>query len=155
MSLEGNRCANCGARMRLVNVTKINTFRTPEASQYDVSVSRRNGGNFVQSSSRELLCTCCGYRIPAGKAKAVKPKKEKKVKETVREKETTQKDTSRKAIEKRNDRIIFWIKLLMFLAVVAVTAYFVYQYRDVIMGYYNQIMDIVNKVTSFVDRFKK
>ncbi len=69
MARKSSRCANCGARMRLVNVTKIDTYRTPEACQYDMSVSGRALGEVAKTSSRELLCTCCGYRAPASETK--------------------------------------------------------------------------------------
>ena len=80
MVYKGSRCANCGARMRLVKVTKINTFRTPEACQYDLSVSGRALGEVTKASSRELLCTCCGYRAPAIETKkAIKKRKKRGV----------------------------------------------------------------------------
>ena len=41
--LADNRCPVCGGKMRLVNVTWVNTFQAPEADQYDRSVSRRRG----------------------------------------------------------------------------------------------------------------
>ena len=69
MARKTSRCANCGARMRLVKVTKIDTYRTPEACQYDMSVSGRALGEITKASSRELLCTCCGYRAPASESK--------------------------------------------------------------------------------------
>ena len=149
MSLDGNRCINCGARMKLVNVTRINTFRTPEASQYDLSVARRHGAAPIQSSSRELLCTCCGYRLPAGMAKTLKPVKEKKVKEKA------QKDTSKKDVEKKKDRTAFWVKLFIFLAIVAVAAYFAYKYRGTIMEYYGKFMGLLDKARGFIDKFRK
>ena len=151
MSLEGNRCANCGAKMRLVNVTRINTFRTPEASQYDLSLSHRKAGGIVQSSSREYLCNCCGYRIPAEAAKAVKIAKEKKVKE---KKEKVKKQTTPEAAEKKKERIIGWIKFFIFLAVVAVCAYFAYKYRDTITNYYHQFMDLLGKVKELIDKIR-
>ena len=72
MARKSTRCANCGAKMRLVNVTKIDTYRTPEACQYDMSVTGRVPGEAAKTSYRELLCTCCGYRAPAGEAKKAK-----------------------------------------------------------------------------------
>ena len=51
MGLDGIRCVNCGAKMKLVNVTRINTFRAPEARQYDVSVSFRKAGSGINQSS--------------------------------------------------------------------------------------------------------
>ena len=144
MSLDGNRCINCGAKMKLVNVTRINTFRSPEASQYDVSVSHRKAGGLIQSSSRELLCTCCGYRIPAEMAKAVKVKKAKKQK--------AQKETTTKSAEKKKNNTAFWVKLFIFLVIVALGAYFIYTYRETIMGYWDKLMGIVDKVKGIVDK---
>ena len=67
MSRENeNRCPNCGGRMRLVNVTRINKFQAPEASLYDSSVTRRKTllGNLPKLTTQELMCFCCGHRIP-------------------------------------------------------------------------------------------
>ena len=72
MARKSTRCANCGAKMRLVTVTKIDTYRTPEACQYDMSVTGRVPGEAAKTSYRELLCTCCGYRAPAGETKKAK-----------------------------------------------------------------------------------
>ena len=72
MARKSTRCENCGAKMRLVTVTKIDTYRTPEACQYDMSVTGRVPGEAAKTSYRELLCTCCGYRAPAGEAKKAK-----------------------------------------------------------------------------------
>lgn len=72
MARKSTRCANCGAKMRLVTATKIDTYRTPEACQYDMSVTGRVPGEAAKTSYRELLCTCCGYRAPAGEAKKAK-----------------------------------------------------------------------------------
>lgn len=146
MSLDGNRCVNCGARMKLVNVTRINTFRAPEASQYDVSVSHRKAGSFIQPSVREYLCTCCGYRIPAEAAKVVKEKRKAKGKTQSAQTEATKKS------EKKKGRVGFWIKLLIFLVIVAVIAYFAYQYKDTIMAYWDKFMGIVDKAKGFIDK---
>lgn len=161
MSFDGNRCANCGARMRLVNSTKINTFLTPEASQYDLSVSRRKTKSVIPASTRELFCTCCGYRIPAGAVKIAKPAKEKEVKEKKAQNTTTKEVVVQKTVVKKRMHVFFWIKLFIFLAIVAAGAYFVYTYRETILNYWNQLMNLVDQVInigetakSFVENIK-
>ena len=154
MSFDGNRCINCGAKMKLVNVTRINTFRTPEAGQYDIGVARRQGGNAIQSSSRELLCTCCGFRIPADMAKTLKPAKKKQEKVEKAEKAEKAEKTTKKAGGKKKNRAVFWIKLAIFLAVVAVCAYFAYQYKDTIVEYWGKFMDLLDKAKGLLGKAK-
>lgn len=110
MVYKGSRCANCGAKMRLVKVTKINTFRTPEACQYDLSVSGRALGEVTKASSRELLCTCCGYRAPAIETK--------------------------KAIKKRKKRI--GLKIIICLIAAAIVAFVIYKFGDTIGAFFAQ-----------------
>jgi hypothetical protein len=159
MSLDGNRCINCGAKMKLVHVTRINTFRTPEAGQYDISVSRRQGGSFIQSSSRELLCTCCGFRIPADAAKTLKPAKEKQevVKKEKAEKpekvEKVEKVVTKKIVKKRFG-MAFWIKLAIFLAVLAVCAYFAYEHKDTLLEYWDKFKGLLDKAKDLLVKAK-
>ena len=84
-----NRCGVCGGRMRLVNVTWINNFQTPEASLYDSSISSRSVVPVgARTSAQELMCTCCGLRAPLGYANPVSvEKKAKKVKEPLTKKQ--------------------------------------------------------------------
>ena len=152
MGLDGIRCVNCGAKMKLVNVTRINTFRAPEARQYDVSVSFRKAGSGInQSSSREYLCTCCGYRLPAGAAKMVKEAK--KAEEKV-EKEVE------KAVEKKSGKkagkvnVALIIKLVIFLAIVAAAAFLAYKYRDTIMVYWEKLKELPDKAMGLIEKAK-
>ena len=134
-----NRCGVCGGRMRLVNVTWINNFHTPEASLYDSSVSSRSAVPAgARTSAQELMCTCCGLRAPVGYTApgAVVAKKEKKVKEPL----------TKKQLKKRKQRIKNIIKLLVFLAILAVAAYFAYKYRSRIMPYAYKAWDLLKKV---------
>ena len=108
MVYKGSRCANCGARMRLVKVTNINTFRTPEACQYDLSVSGRALGEVTKTSSRELLCTCCGYRAPVAETKKVIKKKKKRTA----------------------------LKVILCLIAAAIVAFVVYQFGDAIGAFF-------------------
>ena len=74
-----NRCGVCGGRMRLVNVTWINNFQTPEASLYDSSISSRSVVPVgARTSAQELMCTCCGLRAPLGYANPVSVEKKAK-----------------------------------------------------------------------------
>lgn len=137
---NGIRCANCGGRMRLVNVTRINKFQTPEASQYDISVSYRKAmlGDVFRSTVQEMMCTCCGQRAPLSirkPAKAGKPAKVEKAKK-VKEKK------SKKERKAKRKRIVGFIKFLIFLAVVAVAAYFAYQYQDVLNTAFGQLQGL-------------
>ncbi len=111
MARKSTRCANCGAKMRLVNVTKIDTYRTPEACQYDMSVTGRVPGEAAKTSYRELLCTCCGYRAPAGEAKKAKRAYKKK---------------NRKAGKKRVGLVIFLVLVLLAIAACVL----LYVFRD-------------------------
>ncbi len=142
-----NRCPVCGGRMRLVNVTWVNTFRTPEASQYDLSVSNRKAlfGATPASSSQEMMCFSCSRRSPIANGKVEKVKKEKKVKK--------QEDKEEK--KKKKNYIGSLIGWLIFLVFLAVTAYFVYKYRDVINGYINKIVELFYKVKDFIAKFQK
>ena len=154
--MSDSRCPICGGKMRLVNVTHTNTFCAPEASQYDLSVSRRKTKSVIPASTRELFCTCCGYRIPAGAAKMAKPEKEKKVKERKPQNTTatTKEVVVQKTVVKKRQSVFFWIKLFIFLAIVAAGAYFVYSYRETILNYWNQLMILVDKVMNFVETAK-
>ena len=156
MSFDGNRCINCGAKMKLVHVTRINTFRTPEAGQYDISVSRRQGGSAIQSSSRELLCTCCGFRIPADMAKTLKPAKEKQEvvkKEKAEKTEKVEKVVTKKVV-KKSFGMAFWIKLAISLAILAVCAYFAYQDKDTLLEYWDKFKDLLGKAKDLLLKAK-
>ena len=147
---SGKRCANCGGRMRLVNVTWINKFQTPEASQYDRSVSYRKAmlGDVFRTSAQEMMCTCCGQRAPIsiGKsAKAGKPVKAKKTAKVKKEKKTKEKK-SRKERRARRKCIIGFIKFLVFLIIVAIIAYFAYQNQEVLNTAFEQVKNILEKL---------
>ena len=142
-----NRCPICGGRMRLVNVTWINTFQTPEAAQYDLSVSRRKAlrKKVAPVSSQEMMCSSCCRRSPIADEKGKPTKAAKKVKKEIK------KDKNIKKKKKKNvGRIIRWI---FFLAVVAVIAYFAYKYSDVIGEYANKAVELFNTVKDFITKF--
>ena len=139
----GNRCANCGGRMRLVNVTWINKFQTPEASLYDSGVSNRKAklGIVPKLSAQEMMCTCCGQRTPilGGKSKKVKPEKVK----------PERKNNKKKRKSKKNG-IVSFIKFLIFLAAIAAIAYFAYQYKDILIGYWEPLAGVFAKVEELI-----
>lgn len=145
---SGNRCANCGGRMRLVNVTWVNRFQTPEASQYDSSVSRRKAllGNMPKLSAQEMMCTCCGQRTPLLSGKPAKVKKEKVKNDNKNTKK--QRKTKKKGV-------VRFIRFLIFLAIVAVAAYFAYQYKDVLIGYWAPLADVFAKVEELIAFIQK
>ena len=130
--MSDSRCPICGGRMRLVNVTRVNTFRTPEASLYDLSVSNRNTmfGNTSTSSSQELMCSSCSNRSPLENG--------------------TFMATGRK---KRKGAIIGWI---IFIVVLIVAGVFAYIYRDMLGGVLQSLGDMLNNAkNNIVNLFKK
>ncbi len=148
MSLDGSRCINCGGRMKFVKVTRVNTFRTPEAAQYDLSVSRRNFGSFGKASSHEYLCTCCGFRMPAEVAKSAKAEK------AVKTREKANKETTKNAGEKKKVNVKFWIKLAIILILIAACAFLAYKYKDTIMNYWDKLMGLVDKAKGILVKIK-
>ena len=145
----GNRCLNCGGRMRLVNVTWINRFQTPEASLYDSSVSRRKAklGIKPRLSAQEMMCTCCGQRTPILGGKTQKAKKVKK------EKVKNESKNNKKQRKANKKGIVRFIKFLIFLAIVAAAVYFAYQYKDVLIGYWEPLTGVfaaIDELIAFV-----
>lgn len=140
-----NRCPICGGKMRLVNVTWVNTFRTPEANQYDLSVSNRKAmlGNAAMSSSHEMMCSNCCRRSPVENPNAKDVKKAKRAAKK-----------AAKAERKKSHvgAIIGWI---IFLIILVVTVYFVYKYRDVLNGYIAKIGELFNKAKELIGKFQK
>ena len=141
---SGTRCPNCGGRMRLVNVTWINKFQTPEASQYDLSVSRRQ--KKAESSAQQLMCTCCAQRTPITVGKAEKRAKIKngKVKKVAAKKE------SKKAKRAKKTGVVRFIKFLIFLAIVAAAVYFAYSYKDTLLGLWAPLADVFQKIDELI-----
>ena len=156
---SGKRCANCGGRMRLVNVTWINRFQAPEASLYDSSVSRRKAklGIVPKLSAQELMCTCCGQRIPffGGKTKTVKKEKVEKQKAEKQKVEKVEKQKVEKSKKRNKKRVVAWIKFLIFLIAISVIAYFAYQYKDVLLEYWKTAEGIIGKIQDLIAKFKK
>jgi len=132
-----NRCGVCGGRMRLVNVTWINNFQTPEASLYDNSVSSRSVVPVgARTSAQELMCTCCGLRAPLGYVNPVSvEKKAKKVKEPL----------TKKQLKKRKQRIKRIIKWAIFLLILAAIAVVAYKYRVQLMPYLQKAWSLLKK----------
>ena len=130
-----NRCPICGGRMRLVNVTWVNTFQTPEAEQYDLSVSRRKTlrKKAAAASSQEMMCSACCRRTPItnknGKAtkKAVK-KVEKQVKKN----------------KKKSGGSAFGTILL--LVILAALVYLGYTYFDAIVAFLQPAINFVTNL---------
>ena len=137
MARKSTRCANCGAKMRLVNVTKINTFRTPEACQYDMSVTGRVPGEAAKTSYRELLCTCCGYRVPAGESKKAK-----------------------RAYKAKNEKKEVGLEIFLILLLLAVAACFLlYVFRDkarefLPASFVDGFSNVLDKARNLVNRIK-
>ena len=179
--MSNNRCPSCGARMRLVKVVRVNSFPTPEAKQYDLSVSRRKGlFESKKTTVEELRCACCSYSMPAGsKVKIAAPveKKEKPEKEVKAKKEKVKtpaaketKPTVSKAEkkqakkERRNERRlkrianksrrVFITKLVIFLLIAGVAAYFIYKYFNEIVDFYNQVLAFIDKAREIIDKVK-
>ena len=160
--MSENRCSNCGGRMRLVNVTRINKFQTPEASLYDSSVSHRKAllGNLPKVTTQEMMCVCCGQRAPlSGKitTKVTKAKKAKKAKKVTNanSNESNEKKQSKKLTRAQKKVIACLIKFLISLAIVAVGVYFAYQYKDVLLGYWQSIRGIVGKIETLVEKARE
>lgn len=149
MSLDGSRCINCGGRMKFVKVTRVNTFRTPEAAQYDLSVSRRKSGFFGQASSHEYLCPCCGFRMPAEMAKAAKA-----TAKAAKTREKANKETKKNAGEKKKVNVKFWIKLAIILILIAACAFLAYKYKDTIMNYWDKFMGLIDKAKDIFVKIK-
>lgn len=130
-----NRCTNCGGRMRLVNVTWIDRFQSPEASQYDLSVSRRKAmlANTQQKSTQELMCTCCGQRVPIIGA-PIKMKKKKK-----------------KSGKAKKSGFARFIGFLIFVAIIAVGVYFAYEYKEDLIKFWKPFEDVFNTIDDAVE----
>lgn len=143
---SGNRCPNCGGRMRLVNVTWVDRFQSPEASQYDQSVSRRKALLKIapKLTTQEMMCASCAQRSPLS-AKEVK-KIEKKAKKNKLDK---------KARKQRRKRIGRIIKFVIFLAIVAAAVYFGYQYKDTLLGYWETFMGFINSIGEMISNFQQ
>ena len=133
-----SRCPVCGGRMRLVNVTHVNYFQTPEASLYDQSVSRRKSGN-TPNTYQEMMCFSCSRRAPlvgvgakadkqakkANKVKAVKPVKNEK----------------KKNKNKKRGGSVFGT--ILFLAILAATVYFGYTYNEEVRAFLQPAFDFI------------
>lgn len=145
---SGTRCPNCGGKMRLVKVTWINKFQTPEASQYDLSVSRRKKKS--EASAQQLMCIHCAQRTPitAGKAEKSVKVKNGKVKNVASKKD------NKKAKRAKKKGVVRFIKFLIFLAVVAVVAYFAYKYKETLIGYWEPLATVFEKVGKLIDFVK-
>lgn len=131
-----NRCTNCGGRMRLVNVTLIDRFQSPEASQYDLSVSRRKAmfASTQQASTQELMCNCCGQRVSIVGA-PIKMKKKK----------------SGKA---KKSGFARFIGFLIFVAIIAVGVYFAYEYKEDIIKFWKPFENVFNTIDDAVEYVK-
>lgn len=150
MSNDNYRCPICGGRLRVVNVIKVDTFRRPEATQYDLSVSRRKSKiKMPKTSAQEWMCASCANRLPIGKVakadkkadankatKELKPQKEKKPKKKI----------------DRKKRDAFLAKLFITLVVLGILAYFGYAYRETIFGYWDKLMGIVDKAKGLIEK---
>lgn len=185
--MSDNRCPNCGARMRLVKVVRVNSFPTPEARQYDLSVSRRNGFlDNKKTTSQELRCTCCSHYAAVRSAKSVElaakrqakqakkdeklaakeekfAKKEEKLakKEEKKEKIKVSKADKKQAKQERKlkriankGRRTFIIKLIFWLIVLGVIAYFAYQYRDQIVAVFEQAKGMIDDIKNTIEQIK-
>lgn len=186
--MSENRCPNCGARMRLVKVVRINSFPAPEARQYDLSVSRRNG--FLDSKKttcEELRCTCCSHYAAVGSAKSIELAAKKHAKQEKKEKKLAKKeaklaqkeeklakkeeqpevskaDKKRAKKERRQERRLkriankgrraFIAKLIFWLIVLAVIAYFANKYRNEITGVFEQLKGIVDNIKNTLEQIK-
>ena len=130
-----NRCPICGGRMRLVNVTWVNTFQTPEAEQYDLSVSRRKTlrKNAAAASSQEMMCSACCRRTPiTNKNGKVTKKAVKKVEKQVK-----------KNKKKRGGSAFGTILLLVILAALV---YLGYTYFDAIVAFLQPAINFVTNL---------
>ena len=142
--LADNRCPVCGGKMRLVNVTWVNTFQAPEADQYDRSVSRRRGARKkAPAQTQEMMCSNCCRRSPL---KDENGKKTKMGKQVAKETKKGSKKTNKKVVK----TIIGW---LIFLAILAVCAYFAYKYRGTIQAYIDRAVELFNKAKAFIGKF--
>ena len=131
-----NRCPVCGGRMRLVNVTWVNTFQTPEAEQYDLSVSRRKALRkkaAAATTSQEMMCSSCCRRTPLANEKGKVTKKSVK-------KATKQVKKERKNKKKRGGSVFGTILLL---AILAALGYLGYTYFDEIVAFLQPAIDFV------------
>ena len=130
-----NRCPICGGRMRLVNVTWVNTFQTPEAEQYDLSVSRRKTlrKKAAAASSQEMMCFACCRRTPiTNKNGKVTKKAVKKVEKQV------------KKNKKKSGGSAFGTILL--LVILAALVYLGYTYFDAIVAFLQPAINFVTNL---------
>ena len=130
-AMSDNRCPVCGGRMKLVNVTWVNRFCTPEATQYDLSVSRRQSAPIT--SAQEMMCFSCSRRLPlSNKKDSKKVKAEKPIKNTYAK--NTAKNTA-----KKNKGSGFGT--FLFIVILLVSAYFAYTYSEVVLAFLQPVID--------------
>ena len=159
MNLAGTRCVNCGAKMKFVKVLRFNSFRAPEAVDYDISVARQKLGKKEKKATHEIMCPCCGFRLPAKAAKALydQQKRENQEQEKVNT-EVKKAATKTKAQAKKNtnkSKAGTWIKLIILLAILGVCAYFAFTNREELLGVYHQLKESLGGVKDFVGGLKK
>ena len=157
MNMAGTRCVNCGAKMKFVKVLRFNSFRTPEAVDYDISVARQKLGKKEKKATHEIMCPCCGFRLPAKAAKALYDKQKNENKEQAKANKEIKKaatKTQNKKNAKKNSAGT-WIKLIICLAILGVCAYFAFTNREELLGVYRQLKDSLGGVKDLLDGLKK
>lgn len=150
MSNGIQRCPVCGGRLRIVNVINVDTFRRPEAKQYDLSVSRRLANKLNKMAPQELMCVSCANRFAKDSIPEVS---------RVQSTEVAQGGSvsATKAKKKSNalDDVITILMVLLGIAALAVLAYFTYKHSETILGYGRQLVNWVRNTMGSLGNLKK
>jgi DNA-directed RNA polymerase subunit RPC12/RpoP len=155
MNLAGTRCVNCGAKMKLVKVLRFNSFRAPEAVDYDISIARQKFGKKEKKATHEIMCPCCGFRLPAKAARALYAQQKAQTQEQTKVDKTVQKEATKAKKKAEKSRVGTWIKWIIFLAVLGVCAYFAYTNSGELLNVYNQLKDSISGIKDFLGGLKK
>ena len=151
MSNGIQRCPVCGGRLRLVNVIKVDTFRRPEAKQYDLSVSRRMANKLSKIAPQEMMCVSCASRFAKDSVSEVSSV------QSVATPAQSGSTSAAKARRKSNavDNVVTTLLLLLGFVALTVLAYFTYKYSETLLGYGAQLVKWIENAIGSVGNLKK
>lgn len=148
MSYSTKRCPVCNGRLRLVNVIKVDTFRKPEAKQYDLSVSRRMANKLNKIAPQELMCVSCANRFAQDSLPAVSNVQ-------VVQGSGVPATAVAKKRSYAKDNIITTAIIVIGLAALGVLAYFTYKHSETLLGYGRQLVNWIENAMGFAGNLKK
>ena len=151
MNYDNNRCPICGGKLKIVNVIRVDTFRRPEATQYDLSVSRRKGpAHASKISPQEWMCSSCANRLVYG-ANRTAPKTDAVNVDKVVLKPKKEKPKKKVDLKKRDAMLA---KIFIGVILLLVFVYFVYIYHQTLADYWNKIMIVFDKILGIFNKVR-